>query len=132
MNPGVFVLGGGGGGGGSGGKGGKGSRGNQKANGKNGGKGTGGGGKGACGNGTGDPNGGSCPRHHKGKKSGKASKGDPVDVVTGNVFTNPALDVELPGPLPLEIARADVPLRDHVIVTPAGRFSSVLRAGSPR
>ncbi|WP_437766525.1 JAB domain-containing protein [Sorangium sp. So ce764] len=26
----------------------------------------------------------------------------------------------------------DVPLRDHVIVTPAGRFSSVLRAGSPR
>jgi DNA repair protein RadC len=26
----------------------------------------------------------------------------------------------------------DVPLRDHVIVTPAGRFSSVFRAGSPR
>ncbi|WP_441293044.1 RHS repeat-associated core domain-containing protein [Sorangium sp. KYC3313] len=106
MNPGVFVLGGGGGGGGSGGKGGKGGKGNQKAKGKNGGKGTGGGGKGACGNGTGDPNGGSCPKHHKGKKSGKASKGDPVDVVTGNVFTNPVLDVDLPGPLPLEIARA--------------------------
>ncbi|WP_437670266.1 RHS repeat-associated core domain-containing protein [Sorangium sp. So ce131] len=106
MNPGVFVLGGGGGGGGGRGKGGKGGKNSQKAKGKNGGKGAGGGGKGACGNGTGDPNGGSCPKHHKGKKSGKASKGDPVDVVTGNVFTIPVLDVDLPGPLPLEIARA--------------------------
>ncbi|WP_441285632.1 JAB domain-containing protein [Sorangium sp. KYC3313] len=26
----------------------------------------------------------------------------------------------------------DVPLRDHVIVTPAGRYSSVFRTGSPR
>ncbi|WP_437954923.1 DUF6531 domain-containing protein [Sorangium sp. So ce119] len=109
MNPGVFVLGGGGGGGGGAGKGGRGKGGKQGANGKNGGKGAQGGGKGACGAGQGDLNGGSCPKHHKGKKSGKksgkASKGDPVDVVTGHVFTLPAADVSLPGPLPLEIAR---------------------------
>lgn len=110
MNPGVFILGGGGGGGGGSGKNGNGRGGDQSANGQNGGDSAEGGGKGACGTGKGDLNGSACPRHHKGKKagtkSGKASKGDPVDVVTGHVFTLPAVDVALPGPLPLEIVRA--------------------------
>ncbi|WP_049876270.1 DUF6531 domain-containing protein [Sorangium cellulosum] len=35
-----------------------------------------------------------------------AAKGDPVDVVTGRVFTIPAVDLELPGPLPLSIVRS--------------------------
>ncbi|WP_437598899.1 RHS repeat domain-containing protein [Sorangium sp. So ce590] len=33
------------------------------------------------------------------------SRGDPVDVVTGRVFTVPAVDVSFPGPLPLVIER---------------------------
>ncbi|WP_437947584.1 DUF6531 domain-containing protein [Sorangium sp. So ce296] len=35
-----------------------------------------------------------------------AAKGDPVDVVTGRVFTIPAVDLELPGPLPLSFVRS--------------------------
>jgi RHS repeat-associated protein len=48
---------------------------------------------------------GACPNHHA-KSSGTASKGDPVDVVTGRVFTLPETDMELGGPLPLSIVRA--------------------------
>ncbi|APR88058.1 Putative Rhs-family protein [Minicystis rosea] len=98
-------MGGGGAGGdgdgnGNGGDGGAGGDGN--GDGKNGsgdGKGAGG-----CGKGSGD--GGGCPNHHGGANSGKASAGDPVDVVTGAMFTSPEYDVVLRGPLPLEIMRS--------------------------
>jgi RHS repeat-associated protein len=36
---------------------------------------------------------------------GECAKGCPVDVVTGRVFTLPAIDLELPGPLPLVFGR---------------------------
>jgi YD repeat-containing protein len=104
MNPGVFVLGGGAGGGGSGGNGGAGSGDGQGGDGKNGGDGAEGGGKGACGVAGGD--GGGCPNHHGGANSGMAAKGDPVDVVTGRVFTIPTTEIDLPGPLPLVVTRA--------------------------
>ncbi|WP_155798230.1 RHS repeat-associated core domain-containing protein [Sorangium cellulosum] len=104
MNPGVFVMGGGGAGGGSGGRGGKGSKNAQGADRKNGGKDAEGGGKSACG--TPGKDGGGCPRHHGGSRSGAASHGDPIDVVTGRVFTTPVVDLELPGPMPLELARS--------------------------
>ncbi|WP_437573898.1 RHS repeat-associated core domain-containing protein [Sorangium sp. So ce887] len=104
MNPGVFIMGGGGGGSGGNGKGGGGSGDGQGGKGANGGKDAGGGGKAACGGAGGD--GGGCPNHHGGKKSGAVSKGDPVDVVTGRVFTIPAVDLDLPGPLPLSIVRS--------------------------
>ncbi|WP_441286881.1 RHS repeat-associated core domain-containing protein [Sorangium sp. KYC3313] len=104
MNPGVFIMGGGGAGGGGGGAGGSGSGGKQGGNGSNGGKDASGGGKSGCGSAGGD--GAGCPNHHGGKKSGMAAKGDPVDVVTGRVFTIPAVDLELPGPLPLSIVRS--------------------------
>jgi hypothetical protein len=104
MNPGVFVMGGGGGGGGSGGRGGKGSKKGQGADGKNGGKDANGGGKSACGSPSKD--GGGCPRHHGGSNSGAAAKGDPIDVVTGRVFTTPVVDLDLPGPLPLVLSSA--------------------------
>ncbi len=105
MCPGIAVLGGGGGDGdgdgdGSGGKGGNGGGG--KGNGK-GGKGDGKGG-GSCGAG-GGADGKACPGEHGGKASGKGAKGDPVDVVTGEMFTVPAIDLSLPGPLPLVIER---------------------------
>ncbi|WP_437909499.1 RHS repeat-associated core domain-containing protein [Sorangium sp. So ce327] len=103
MNPGVFVLGGGGDGGGAGGRGGGAGKDKQGANGKNGGDSASGGGKGACGSGQ---NGGACPNHHGKKGSGKGSKGDPVDIVTGRVFTIPVTDVHLPGPLPLTLTRS--------------------------
>lgn len=103
MNPGLFVMGGGGDGGGSGAGAGKGKGGKQGANGKNGGKDANGGGKnaGACGKGTGAP---SCtnPRHGG---SGGTAAGDPVDVMTGRVFTVPSVDLALPGPFPLVIER---------------------------
>lgn len=107
MNPGLFVLGGGGAGGGSGAGGGKGKGGKQGANGKNGGKDAKGGGKGACGQGPGS-DGGACPNNHGGSMGAKggASQGDPVDMVSGEVFTYPVADVSLPGPLPLAIVRS--------------------------
>ncbi|MDC3956956.1 RHS repeat protein [Polyangium jinanense] len=101
MCPGVVVKGGGmgsGGGDGDGKGGGDGSRGNGQGEGE----GASGDGKGACGSGK---NGGACPNHHAGKGSGKASKGDPVDVVTGRVFTVPVTDLHLPGPLPVTFVR---------------------------
>jgi RHS repeat-associated protein len=106
MNPGLFVLGGGGDGGGSGAGGGKGKGKGQGANGKNGGKDANGGGKGACGQGAGS-DGGACPNNHGGSMGAKggASQGDPIDVVTGRVFTMPVVDLDLPGPMPLILAR---------------------------
>ncbi|HHH29694.1 MAG TPA: RHS repeat-associated core domain-containing protein [Polyangiaceae bacterium] len=104
MNPGVFVMGGGGGGGGGSGKGGRGSGDGQGANGHSGGDGAEGGGHGAgaCGQG-GTASG--CPNHHAGSDNGQISRGDPVDVVTGRVFTEPVLDLDLPGPFPLRVER---------------------------
>ncbi|XXX77649.1 RHS repeat-associated core domain-containing protein [Sorangium sp. So ce134] len=103
MNPGVFVLGGGGNGSGSGGRGGGGTGKDQGSNGSSGGDDASGGGKSACGGG-GDGSG--CPNHHGSKKSGKVSKGDPVDVVTGRVFTDPHTDLEIFGPLGLRVMRS--------------------------
>ncbi|WP_437617255.1 DUF6531 domain-containing protein [Sorangium sp. So ce834] len=96
--------GGGCGGGGSGARGGNGSKNSQGSDGKNGGNGAGGGGKSACGSPRKD--GGGCPQHHGGSSSGAASHGDPIDVITGRVFTAPVVDLDLPGPLPLEFAHS--------------------------
>jgi len=103
MNPGIFVMGGGGDGGGSGAGGGKGKNGKQGANGKNGGKDANGGGKGAgaCGAGTG----GSCPNPSHGGGGGTAA-GDPVDPVTGRVYTIAQTDLVLTGPLVFELKRS--------------------------
>jgi RHS repeat-associated protein len=59
-----------------------------------------GGGTGAGGCGPGGSAG--CPGGHG---SGGISAGDPVDIATGIVFTTPATDLLLPGPLPLLIER---------------------------
>ena len=102
MNPGVFVMGGGGGGGGGSGRGGSGSGGAQGADGENAGDDAAGGGAnaGSCGPGSGA----GCPNPSHGG-SGTAA-GDPVDVMTGRVFTIAATDLALPGPLPLVICRS--------------------------
>ncbi|WP_437910566.1 RHS repeat-associated core domain-containing protein [Sorangium sp. So ce327] len=103
MNPGVWIMGGGGGGGGKGGRGGSGNGDGQGGSGNHGGNNPDGGGKGAngCGNGRGA---GACSNPVHGG-SGGTSAGDPVDVVTGRVFTLPTLDLGLPGPLPLVVQR---------------------------
>jgi RHS repeat-associated protein len=90
MNPGLFVLGGGGDGGGSGAGGGKGGAGKQGAGGKNGGNDASGGGKNGL-----DPS--------RYPMCGTASH--PVDVVTGRAFTHPIVDFELAGPIPLSWQR---------------------------
>ncbi|MEZ4313443.1 MAG: DUF6531 domain-containing protein, partial [Polyangiaceae bacterium] len=107
MNPGIFILGGGGDGGGSGAGGGKGKGKGQGGDGKNGGKDGQGDGKGACGQGAGS-DGGACPNNHGGSMGAKggASQGDPVNFLTGEVFTHGIADVSLPGPLPLDIVRS--------------------------
>ncbi|WP_437339502.1 RHS repeat-associated core domain-containing protein [Sorangium sp. So ce394] len=99
MNPGVFIAGGGGGGGRGRGNSGSGRGGKQGAGGKNGQGDPSGGGKNAKGCGPG-ANGGctNCSR--------SISKGDPVDVISGEVFTIPEMDVFLPGFFNLEITRA--------------------------
>ncbi|MEZ4311737.1 MAG: DUF6531 domain-containing protein [Polyangiaceae bacterium] len=105
MNPGLFVMGGGGDGGGSGAGGGKGKGKGQGGSGKNGGKDAKGDGKGAGACGAGTPAGKKgCPGPH-GASGGNVAAGDPVDVVTGAVFTNPAYDLVLPGPVPLQFIR---------------------------
>ncbi|WP_420829688.1 DUF6531 domain-containing protein [Polyangium aurulentum] len=105
MCPGVVVLGGGGDGGGGdgggrGGKDGASGDGNGNGDGANGDEKNGT----ACGGGAGT-DGGGCPNHHGSSASGTGSAGDPVDVVTGRVFTVPVVDLELPGPLPLQFER---------------------------
>src|SRR6185369_12457287 len=101
MNPGLFIMGGGGDGGGSGAGGGKGGSGKQGAGGNNGGKDANGGGKGAgnCGPGSGS----GCPGGHDG---GSVTAGDPVDVATGRVLTVPVVDARFAGALGLEFSRA--------------------------
>ncbi|WP_437804434.1 RHS repeat-associated core domain-containing protein [Sorangium sp. So ce693] len=99
MNPGVFIAGGGGGGGGGRGKGGRGRGGKRGAGGKNGKGDASGGGKDAKGCSPG-ANGGctNCSR--------SISRGDPVDVISGEVFTSPETDLFLPGFFNLDITRA--------------------------
>ncbi|WP_437950815.1 RHS repeat-associated core domain-containing protein [Sorangium sp. So ce296] len=103
MNPGTWILGGGGSGGGGGGRGGRGGGGGQGADGKGGGQGAQGGGKnaGSCGAGSG----GGCPNPSHGRGGG-TSAGDPVDPVTGRVYTAKVVDLALPGPIPLVIERS--------------------------
>ncbi|WP_437715044.1 RHS repeat-associated core domain-containing protein [Sorangium sp. So ce448] len=103
MNPGVFILGGGGTGGGSGGRGGNGAGGDQGAGGKNGGNGAQGGGRnaGSCGQGSG----GGCPNPTHGGGGGTHA-GHPIDPVTGRVYTLAVTDMALPGAFPLVIERA--------------------------
>lgn len=83
MNPGLFVLGGGGDGGGSGAGGGKGGAGKQGGDGKNGGKDASGGGKNA-----------------QGSVPGCTKEGEPVDVATGAVLSE-RTDFELQGVISL-------------------------------
>ncbi len=103
MNPGIFILGGDGNGGGSGPGGGKGKGKGKGANGKGKGNNANGGGKGAgnCGPGSG----GGCPNPKHGGK-GKTHAGDPVDIVTGRVYTLPQVDMVLTGPLVFTIERS--------------------------
>lgn len=102
MNPGVWIMGGGGAGDGSSGNGGNGSADGQGADGQNGGSDAKGGGKdaGACGPGSG----GGCPNPTHG--GGGTAAGDPVDPTTGRVYTTAVIDLELPGTIPLVIARS--------------------------
>lgn len=104
MCPGVLIKAGGAGGGGSGAGGGKGKGGKKKAKGKRGGENAEGGKKNAA-KGTGKCGGsGGCPNPSHGN-GGSASAGDPVDVVSGRVYTVPSVDLALPGYLPLIIER---------------------------
>ncbi len=94
MNPGAFVMGGGGDGGGSGGKGGSGTGGQEGANGENGGDGADGDGNCAASAGS------ECNIH-----TNNPSAGDPVELSTGRVFTLPVCDVVLGGPMPFLFKR---------------------------
>ncbi|XXY48363.1 RHS repeat-associated core domain-containing protein [Sorangium sp. So ce269] len=103
MNPGVFILGGGGAGGGGNGRGGNGRGDGQGSSGKNGGSDARGGGKdaGSCGPGSG----GGCPNPTHGSGGGTHA-GDPVDPITGRVYTVAVVDLALPGTIPLVIKRS--------------------------
>ncbi|KYF94380.1 hypothetical protein BE17_18880 [Sorangium cellulosum] len=103
MNPGVFVMGGGAGAGGGNGKNGQAGAGRQGAGGENGGQGANGGGKGAgaCGPGSG----GGCMNPVHGGNGGTHA-GDPVDPVSGRVYTTRETDVPLVGPLVFALQRA--------------------------
>ncbi len=111
MNPGLFVLGGGGDAGGSGAGKGKGKGGKQGAKGKNGGKDATGGGKnaGACGQGSG----GGCPNPQHGSGGGTQA-GHPIDPITGRVYTIAVTDMALPGAFPLVIERAYSSAQAHI------------------
>ncbi|MEZ4307511.1 MAG: RHS repeat-associated core domain-containing protein [Polyangiaceae bacterium] len=102
MCPGVAVL---GGGGGAGGEGGNGSGGGDGKGGDGGGDGNGanGDGKGAgdCGAGSG----GGCPNPAHGREGGTHA-GDPIDPLTGRVYTIPQTDMPLVGPHVLSLQRA--------------------------
>ncbi|WP_437502989.1 DUF6531 domain-containing protein [Sorangium sp. So ce1099] len=103
MNPGVFIMGGGGSGGGGNGRGGKGNADGQGGNGQNGGNGANGGGKNA--NACGPGSGAGCPNPKHG--GGGTHAGDPVDPISGRVYTVAVVDLALPGVgLPLTIARS--------------------------
>lgn len=102
MNPGMWIMAGGGLAGGSGGKGANGNAPGQGASGNNGGNNANGGGKnaGSCGPGSG----GGCPNPVHGNTSTHA--GDPIDPSSGRVYTVPVVDLSLPGPIPLTLSRS--------------------------
>jgi RHS repeat-associated protein len=64
---------------------------------------------GADGDGTSGENGGESAegdgRSAPGGQDGQCSGGHPVDVITGRAYTLPAVELELPGPMPLAFAR---------------------------
>lgn len=99
MNPGLFVLGGGGDAGGSGAGKGKGKGNKQKGSGKNKNKDAKGGGKGA----------GKCGKGKNGKCTNCGQNvvgGDPIEPLSGRVFTTPQTDLHLAGPTDLEFVRS--------------------------
>jgi len=105
MNPCTWLAAGGANAGGGGIRAGKRGKGKAGANGDSGDADPDDGGKsaGACGSGTGGD--GGCPNPQHGAK-GKTSAGDPVDIASGRVFTVPAVDLALGGPLPLILRRS--------------------------
>ncbi len=100
MCPSIAVMGGGAGGGGGSGDGSGDGDGTGPADGDGQGNAADGDGRDACGTAGAE----GCPNHHS--SSGDASRGDPVDVATGRVFTVPTDDVNLPGPLPIKLVRS--------------------------
>jgi hypothetical protein len=56
-------------------------------------------------NGCGDGSHGSGPCHQHPSGAGTVTAGDPVNVITGHVFTLPHDDLSLPGPVPIELTR---------------------------
>ncbi len=102
MCPGIATLGGGGGAGGSGG-GGDGEGNGNGGGGSGDGKGANGDGKGAGGCGPGSGSGCPNPAHGRG---GGTHAGDPIDPLTGRVYTIPETDMPLVGPLVLALERA--------------------------
>lgn len=98
MCPGVVIKAGGGAGGGSGAGGGKGKGRKKGAGSGEGEENAEGGKKNASDCGTGNT--GGCTKHSQG-----ASAGDPVDVSTGAVFTNPVSDLKLSGPIEIDFQR---------------------------
>jgi RHS repeat-associated protein len=136
MCPGVVIKGGGGAGGGSGAGGGNGKGRKKGANGQDGEENPEGGekGSGSCGQGG---NGGCTNCGHN------VSAGDPVDVLTGKAFTEPKLDLHLPGAFDLRVLRSYSAMRNHLDLgmgygwthslawtLTVGRRSTVIRAGN--
>ncbi|WP_437601959.1 RHS repeat-associated core domain-containing protein [Sorangium sp. So ce590] len=101
MCPGIAVLGGGGGSGDGDGDGNGGKRGSA-GNGDGDGDGAGSDGKNAQGCGSGSGSGCTNPKHGGG---GRTAAGDPIDIGTGRVYTLPAIDLALGGPLALLLER---------------------------
>ncbi|MEZ4296113.1 MAG: RHS repeat-associated core domain-containing protein [Polyangiaceae bacterium] len=102
MCPGVAVL---GGGGGAGGGDGDGSGGGNGSGGDGSGDGNGGNGDGKGAGGCGAGSGGGCPNPAHGRAGGTHA-GDPIDPLTGRVYTIPETDLPLVGPLVVSLQRA--------------------------
>jgi hypothetical protein len=101
MNPGTWIMGGGGAGGSGGGR-------NGSGGGQGHGAGAGSGGSGARGGGKYVPD----PQRYP--HCGTASH--PVDVATGRAFSHPIPIIDLPGPLPLHLARSYSSFASHINV----------------
>ncbi|MCA9631009.1 MAG: RHS repeat protein, partial [Myxococcales bacterium] len=102
MNPGAFVAGGGGNGGGSGGRGSGNGSGEEGADGADNDENAEG--EGNAANACGEGDAGACPNPEHGGGGG-LTEGDPVDAISGRVFTTPSVELILRGPLPLVIKR---------------------------
>jgi RHS repeat-associated protein len=105
MNPCSWLAAGGGAGGGGSAGGGSGGDGKANSKGEDGKADPQDGGKDAASCGAGANDGGGCPNHHGPGSSGGLTKGDPIDVVSGRVFTLPVAELSFPGPLPLRFDR---------------------------